>query len=131
MSEIVLTLTLLFNRKRIEEVQCITVSTYTGSTSTTSQEKLVESLTETERLLSKSFKRVVTGGKGSKPVAELFSKKVQQFMDLLLKVRTECVAASKEHLFANPNTEHSCLSGFHVLKSLGVSNWTRCLLPPD
>ncbi|KAJ8968797.1 hypothetical protein NQ314_002105 [Rhamnusium bicolor] len=69
---------------------------------------------------------VLTGGKGSKPVAILFPKNIQSLIDIMLSVRSECVPESNEYLFANPKTENRWLSGYHVLKKLaqesGVSN---------
>lgn len=64
LSECVLALTVLLNRKRIGEVQYLTVKTYCLATSDSQQEEFFQSLTESEKMLTKSFRRVVTGGKG-------------------------------------------------------------------
>ncbi|KAJ8941070.1 hypothetical protein NQ318_003251 [Aromia moschata] len=54
-------------------------------------------------MLSKTFKRIVTEGKGSKP---------------FYCVRNLCVQENNEYLFANPNTKNKCLSEYHILKKL-------------
>lgn len=90
------------------------------------QEEFLQSLSESERLLTRSFKRIITGGKGSRPVAILFPKNTPKFIELLLHVRDKCVPSANEYLFADPNTENRWLSGYHVLKKFaelsGVNN---------
>lgn len=126
LSEIILSLTLLLNRKRIGEVQYLKVKTYTTETSSIVQDEFSQSLTASEKLLTKSFKRVVTGGKGTKPVAILFPKNVQQFIETMLQVGDKCVPHTNEYLFANPSTDNRWLSGYHVLQKIskksGVQN---------
>lgn len=126
LSECVMALTLLINRKRIGEVQFLKLNTYASNTKSNSAEEFLESLTEIENLLTKHFKRVITGGKGSKPVAILFPKKIQLLIDTMLSVRSKCVPESNEYLFANPKTTNRWLSGYHILKKLadlsGVTN---------
>lgn len=41
---------------------------------------------ENEKISTQKFKRVVTGGKGSKPMAILFSKNIQSLFDVMLSV---------------------------------------------
>lgn len=74
--ECVFALTLLLNRKRIGEVQFLKVETYETSVNQNEREEFSKSLSETEKKLTKNFKRVVTLGKGSKPVAILFSMNI-------------------------------------------------------
>lgn len=58
----------------------------------------LEALTESEKILSKKFMRVVTGGKGSKPVPILFPTNLQNFISIMLNVRGRCVPESNEYL---------------------------------
>lgn len=53
------------------------------------------------------YKRVVTGGKGSRPIVILFPQLLQEFMDFMLHIReTENFVLDKNpYLFANPNSE--------------------------
>lgn len=126
LSECIMALTLLINRKRIGEIQFLKVHTYGAHRTSCQSEEFLESLTESEKILAKNFKRVITGGKGGKPVAILFPKNIQMFIDVMLSVRSKCVFTSNEYLFANPKTENRWLSGYHVLKKIadnsGVSN---------
>ncbi|KAJ8913930.1 hypothetical protein NQ315_005728 [Exocentrus adspersus] len=104
LTECVLALVLLLNRKQ----------------------EFLESLSESEKLLSQSFRQVVTGGKGTRPVAILFPKKIQEYIDVMLSVRQKYIPDTNEYLFANSNTENRWLSGYHVLRKLadkcGVNN---------
>lgn len=118
LTECVLALTLLLNRKRIGEIQYLKLKTYCAKQTVSHQSEFLESLTESEKLLSKQFMRVVTGGKGSKPVPILFPTNLQKYIDILLNARTQCVSDKNEYLFANPNTEDRWISGYHTLKKL-------------
>lgn len=124
--ECIMALTLLVNRKRIGEIQFLKLQTYLTDKVASQPEEILESLTETEKMLAKHFKRVITGGKGSRAVAILFPKNIQIFINFMLSVRSKFVSAFNEYLFANPKTENGCLSGYHVLKKLadqsGVTN---------
>lgn len=118
LAECVLALTVLLNRKRIGEIQYLTVKTYNQKSSENQQEEFLKSLSESEKALSKKFKRVITQGKGSKPVAILFSKDMQEYIKVLSSIRTLCVSESNQYLFANPNTNNGCLHGYHSLKKM-------------
>lgn len=126
LSECVLALTVLLNRKRIGEVQYLTHKTYTSNVLDTQHEEVLETLTESEKVLTKSFKRVVTGGKGTKPVAILFPRSLQKYIEILLSARSKCIPETNQYLFANPKTENRWLSGYHTLIKLaklsGVKN---------
>ncbi|CAG9773450.1 unnamed protein product [Ceutorhynchus assimilis] len=126
LAECVLALTLLLNRKRVGEIQYLKLSVYCSSENNESSSELLDSLSESEKILSKKFMRVVTGGKGSKPVPILFPSNIQNFIKSMLNVRDTYVPKSNEYLFANPKTENRWLSGYHVLRKLangsGVSN---------
>ncbi|KAL3273371.1 hypothetical protein HHI36_014819 [Cryptolaemus montrouzieri] len=80
LTECVLAFTVMFNRKRIGDVQYLKIETYTKNESTSIQEAFGESLTLVEKIISKKFKRVVTEGKGSKPVPILLSSLNQKFI---------------------------------------------------
>uniref|UniRef100_A0A6P7GX39 Uncharacterized protein LOC114343359 n=1 Tax=Diabrotica virgifera virgifera TaxID=50390 RepID=A0A6P7GX39_DIAVI len=117
LSENVMALVILLNRKRIGEIQYLKIKTYGENQTNSYQSEFVEALTETEKILAKTFKRVVTGGKGSKPVAILFPPDIQKLINVMLKVRKDCVPDTNEYLFANPKNDR-WLSGYHVLKKL-------------
>ncbi|XP_074031301.1 uncharacterized protein isoform X2 [Leptinotarsa decemlineata] len=102
-----LALTILFNRKRIGDVHYTKLTTYTESANSINQEECEKALTESEKILTKYYKRIVTGGKGSKPVAILFPPYLQTFIDFFLKIRSEnqnIVPENNPYLFGSPGT---------------------------
>ncbi|KAJ8911356.1 hypothetical protein NQ315_011649 [Exocentrus adspersus] len=109
LTECVLVLTVMFNRKRIGDVQYLTIANY------------LQSLTAVEKILIKKFKRVVTGGKGSKPIPILFLTKLQKFISCLIEVRrnSDIVPQSNTYLFANPGSQNRWMSGTNVVRHLG------------
>lgn len=125
LSECILSLTLLLNRKRIGEIQYLKLKNYLQQNEENQQQEFFDSLSEAEKSLSKKFKRVVTDGKGSKPVAVLFSTDVQEFIRVLLSVRNVCIPHTNEYLFANPNSQSGWLSGYHTLKKLADESDVR------
>ncbi|KAL3290346.1 hypothetical protein HHI36_023690 [Cryptolaemus montrouzieri] len=98
LSECVLSLTQLLNRKRIGEIQHIKLETYNDNAPQNQQEKFLISLSQTEKMLAKKFKRIITERKGN----------------------------TNEYLFANPITQNRWLSGYHSVKKLaqesGIEN---------
>ncbi|CAH0560630.1 unnamed protein product [Brassicogethes aeneus] len=104
-----LTLTILFNRRRIGDVQYTLLKTYTENVSTVTSVNLKEfenALTESEKNLTKHYKRLVTGGKGSRAIAILLPITLQTYIDLFIKIRSETnlVPDKNPYLFACPGT---------------------------
>lgn len=101
-----LTLTILFNRKRIGDVQYTKIKTYIDSIGSVNQEECEKALSDSEKMLTKHYKRIVTGGKGSKPVAILFPLILQSYIDLIVKLRNETnlVPSNNPYLFGYPGT---------------------------
>lgn len=124
LTECVLAQVVIFNRKRIGDVQYLKIETYNKDFSTTNQESFLESLTQVEKILFRKFKRVVTGGKGSRPIAILFPKKSQAYISCLLKIRneTDIVPHSNPYLFANPGSNDRWMSGVNVLSKLAKNS---------
>ncbi|KAK4878181.1 hypothetical protein RN001_010687 [Aquatica leii] len=125
LSENVLAMVVLLNRKRIEKVQFLKVETYCKNDAQVQKEEFSAALTKSEQILVKNFKRVVTGGKGSKPVPILFSKAVQNWIDVMLGVRKDCVPRTNEYLFANPKTPNKWISGYHRLEKLAKQSQVK------
>lgn len=100
----------------------LTIETYNKDFSSCDSEEFLSSLTPHERQLSKSFKRVVTGGKGSRPVAILFPKRIQKYVECLLLVRnhTEIVPKTNPYLFAGPGNDSRWMSGYHTIRKLAL-----------
>ncbi|CAH0558564.1 unnamed protein product [Brassicogethes aeneus] len=120
LSECVLVETLMFNRKRVGEIQYLRIETYKVDVSTVNQESFMDSLTQVEKLISKRFKRVISGGKGFKPIPILFSNRLQQYIDCMLKTRKKynLVPESNPYLFANSDSENRWINGAYALRKL-------------
>lgn len=122
--ETTLTIVLVFNRKRVGEVQYLTMENYEKYAEKNIQTESLNALTDFEKTMSHFFKRVVVLGKGSKPVPILFTKKMQTFIDMLLKVRksTDIVPECNKYLFANPGSYDRWVIGSAVLRKFA----SRC-----
>ncbi|KAF2891051.1 hypothetical protein ILUMI_15122, partial [Ignelater luminosus] len=84
-----LAFTILFNRRRIGDVQYVENESYLRDFSASNQTEFLELLTESERTLTSSYKRVVAGGKGSRAIVILFPPNVQEYINLLLEIRNK------------------------------------------
>lgn len=114
----VLTLTILYNRRRIGDVQYAKLQTYLSNFSSSNQEEFLNSLSPSERELTKHYKRVVTGGKGSKPTVILFPQNLQDLMNVLIDIRlkTNIVPQSNEYLFAPPGSANTWIRADVVIR---------------
>uniref|UniRef100_A0A6P7GWY7 Uncharacterized protein LOC114347491 n=1 Tax=Diabrotica virgifera virgifera TaxID=50390 RepID=A0A6P7GWY7_DIAVI len=122
--ESVFVTTVLFNRKRVGDVQYLTVEEYKKDYSTVNQESFVESLSNVEKIISKKFKRIVTGGKGSKAVPILLSPETQKYTTKLLEIREDngLIPLTNPYLFANPHSKNRWISGVNVIRKLAKSS---------
>ncbi|KAJ8929593.1 hypothetical protein NQ314_017700 [Rhamnusium bicolor] len=114
-----LALLLVFNRRRIGEVQFLDFDTYERPTVNVNQEEILSCLTEFEKTLCNTFKRVVVFGKGSKPVPILFTKKTQKYTDMLIEIRrkTNLVPKENKYIFATSGSTR-WISGSAVISKL-------------
>lgn len=96
LSEALLAITISINRKRVGDVQYIKLESYNI---TNQQEDSLGILSEMDKELTKNFKRIVAIGKGSKPVAILFPKKIETYMGVMLKSRQVGGHVPKENPF--------------------------------
>lgn len=128
LAECTLAIVLVFNRKRIGEVQFLDIDSYEKTVVARNQDEVLSSLTEFEKTMCTNFKRIVVFGKGSKPVSILFTKKMQTYIDSLLMIRktTEIVPKSNKYIFANPGCADRWMGGSSVLrkfaKKCGATN---------
>lgn len=125
----IMALVLVLNRKRVGEIQYLKKSTYSKSFSDSIiQEEMLKSLSPSEKILCKNFKRIVSGGKGSKPVPILFSPFIQDQIDFMLQIRAEIktIPNSNDYIFANPSSSKGYFQGTNVIHSFafncGASN---------
>lgn len=126
LSESLLSIVLIFNKKRIGEVQFLEISAYEKNQSFKNQEEFLNSLSELEKTMSTSFKRVVVFGKGSKPVPILFTKQMQKYIDLLIKTRraSKIVPEANKYIFANPGSNR-WMSGSSVIRKLAYKSGAK------
>ncbi|KAF2889874.1 hypothetical protein ILUMI_16299, partial [Ignelater luminosus] len=71
------------------------------------QEECLNSLSESEKVLTKHYKRVVTEGKGSRPIVILFPQSLQDYMNIIINIRqsTNLVPENNVYLFAHSGSE--------------------------
>lgn len=55
-----------------------------------------------KKILTKYYKRIVTGGKGSRAIAILFPLKLQTYIDFFLTIRPQLVSKENQYLFGCP-----------------------------
>lgn len=118
--ECTLSMVLIFNRKRVGEVQFLEIESFQKTFSTKIQEECLSALTEVEKNMSSFFKRVVVFGKGSKPVPILFTRKMQEYVEILLHIRktTNIVPKENQYIFANPGSSDRWMSGPSIIRKL-------------
>lgn len=110
LSETVLVLIVLHNRKRVGDVQYLdwkSCEEQIENTNIVLQTELADSLTDNEKLLTANYKRIVSIGKGSRPVTILIPKKIQRYFYILCKLRNEVwFPSDNSYFFTYPNTRH-------------------------
>ncbi|KAK5644959.1 hypothetical protein RI129_006259 [Pyrocoelia pectoralis] len=98
---------LLLNRRRIGELQRMTVHSYTSNINNESSTEFDNCISESERVLLRSFKRVIIKGKRGRGVPVLFTEEIVRTTNLLLKVRANFVQDGNIYLFANTKSSNS------------------------
>lgn len=118
LTEASLALTILINRKRVGDVQYIKTKSYIENTCSPNQEEILQALTDSEKLLTQHFKRIITIGKGSKSIPILFPKNVQTYIEALLSFRKKNMLVPEENpfLFAAIETKEKWVNGSTVLR---------------
>lgn len=118
--ECALAIILIFNRKRIGEVQFLDIVTYEKQNDNKNVDECLQCLSEMEKALSQSLKRIMVLGKGSKPVPILLTKKMKNYIDILLKIRkhTDIVPVSNKYVFANPGSSDRWMNGSYIIRKL-------------
>lgn len=119
LSETVLVATILHNRKRVGDVQYMdwkSCKEQMENSNTVLQPELTESLTENEKLLTANYKRIMSIGKGSRPVTILIPKKMQKYYSMLCKLRKEAwFPPDNTYFFTYPSSRH-WVSGCSVMR---------------
>ncbi|KAG5861805.1 hypothetical protein JTB14_031495 [Gonioctena quinquepunctata] len=85
----------------------MTVYSYTSNINKESGSEFDDCISESEKILMKSFRRVVIKGKRGRGVPVSFTEEMLETTDLLLEVRANFVQDANIHLFANTKSSSS------------------------
>ncbi|KAK4879533.1 hypothetical protein RN001_007679 [Aquatica leii] len=106
---------MLLNRKRGGELQRMPLGVYQNTQVHQSYEEFTDAISPTEKVLLKTFKRVVIRGKRDRGVPVLFSTDVQQHLKTLISLRDNFVNKNNIYLFAK--VLHSTpITGYKIKK---------------
>lgn len=112
-----LSLLILFNRRRIGDVQYLKISDYMSEKKTDFQD-FENALTESEKILTSKYKRVVNGGKGSRAVVILIPLLLQKFMNVLIDNRHKYIPQENQYVFAIPKSRLAWAQGDVAIRNL-------------
>lgn len=110
------TLLITLNRRRVGELERLHLDSYLQQENNVISEEFEEKLTDAEKILLKSYKRIKIRGKRHKPVPVLVSKEVQEYINVLLSIRNNFIPKENIYLFANVN-KNTCLDGYSTLRT--------------
>lgn len=105
---------MVFNKRRVGELERMPIDLYEKSNTVKSLE-FEKLLTETEKILYSSLKRVVIRGKRGRGVPVLIDKKTEVALDTLIKLRTNFNLDNNIYLFGLPETSNP-ISGYNVMR---------------
>ncbi|CAG9840814.1 unnamed protein product [Diabrotica balteata] len=105
---------ILLNRRRPGELERMTIQSYISAKDNQCYEEFSEAISETERILMKSFKRIVIKGKRGRGVPVLVSKDVQEHLEMITKCRDLLLKTPSIYLFVNPKFDKP-IRGFEVM----------------
>lgn len=109
LAECTLVLTIIHNRKRVGDIQYLNIDAYEKEIENNAlcvQGEMLRSLTENERILTQSYQRIISIGKGSRSVPVLVPKMQQKFYSMLLNIRRSkpWFLSQNTYLFAYPDS---------------------------
>ncbi len=106
---------LLLNKRRVGELQRMHLKEFLQNYKTSSSSEFERALSESEKILYKSFRRVVIRGKRGRRVPVLFDKKMVQLLEYSISLRENFQLQNNIYLFGIPNTENS-INGYIVMR---------------
>ncbi|KAF5308127.1 hypothetical protein FQR65_LT18259 [Abscondita terminalis] len=112
--EVTFMLLLLHNRKRVGDIQYIETGDVSESCCIEQTNEIFHSLSETEKMLAKFYKKIHTIGKGSKEILVLVPRDVQEFVDILLTERHKYVNSKIKYFFSIPGSTDEWINGCYV-----------------
>ncbi|XP_072387629.1 uncharacterized protein [Diabrotica undecimpunctata] len=105
---------ILLNRRRPGELERMTIQSYISAKDNQCYEEFSEAISETERILMKSFRRIVIKGKRGRGVPVLVSKDVQEHLEMITKCRDLLLKTPSIYLFVNPKFDKP-IRGYEVM----------------
>lgn len=121
---------LLFNKRRVGELQRIPLEIYVKYHNNQSSSEFEKLLTPSEKILINSLKRIVVRGKRGRGVPVLFDTLTREGVDLMIEKRHNFLKDYNPYLFGLCGTQ-TCISGYHTLRkhvtnALGDGNRSSC-----
>ncbi|KAI4464826.1 hypothetical protein MML48_3g00002230 [Holotrichia oblita] len=99
-----LALLIIFNRRRIGDVQYLKISDYKND-QRSNYTDFENALSATEKVLATKYRRVLNSGKGSRAVVILIPEMIEKYIKLLLKQRDKFIDTDNDYLFAVPGSK--------------------------
>ncbi|KAB0804418.1 hypothetical protein PPYR_01388 [Photinus pyralis] len=99
-----LSLLILFNRRRIGDVQYLKIQDYMRQNKS-SMKDFESALTESEKALTAKYRRIVNSGKGSRQVVILLPETLEKYINVLLEHRKKYMLEKNEYVFAIPQSK--------------------------
>lgn len=115
--ECTLALVILFNRRRIGDVQYLKISNYMAEQKSNFAD-FENALSHTEKVLATRYKRVLNSGKGSRQVVILVPPNLQQFITTILQYRGKYVSKENEYVFSHPKSKLQYVQGDVAIRNL-------------
>nr|CAH7712402.1 unnamed protein product [Callosobruchus chinensis] len=112
-----LALLILFNRRRIGDVQYLKINDYLSQRKSSFQD-FESALSEGEKLLTKRYKRVLNGGKGSRAVVILIPEILQGFISIIIDKRNKYIPPGNNYMFAAPRSKIQWTQGDVAIRCL-------------
>lgn len=112
-----LSLVILFNRRRIGDVQFLKIDDYHRVTQTNYTD-FENALSETEKLLTKRYKRILNSGKGSRAVVILLPEILENFINIMLENRNKYLSSDNNYVFAIPGSKIKWGKGDVAIRTL-------------
>ena len=125
LQEILFVQLILLNRRRVGELQRMTLENYLKNINKELSSEYVSCLTESEKCLTSSFKRIVIRGKRGRGVPVLFTEKMVSDINILINLRNKFVTTPNIYLFASTKSGNSITGSniiYRYVRLAGVKN---------
>ncbi|GLV33464.1 hypothetical protein CBL_20201, partial [Carabus blaptoides fortunei] len=106
---------MIFNKRRVGELQRMTLISFLRNYDTVPSSEFQKALTNSEKILYKSLKRIVIRGKRGRGVPVLFDKKTVESIELFISIRNNFDLKDNEYFFGIPGTKNP-IAGYSVMR---------------